>query len=131
MTTPEGEGIEWAYDEGTLLTESTWTGTVTADVTFGYDSNLRLANESIHCPAVSNLACNAVSYQYDDDDLLTRAGLLQLTRDPQNGLLQGTFTSPVLDSWTYNGHGETTDYAAVMSGEDLYTIHDERDGWDG
>ena len=74
MTTPEGEGIEWAYDEGTLLTESIWTGTVTADMTFGYDSNLRLANQSIDCPTLSSLACNAVTYQYDDDDLLRRAG---------------------------------------------------------
>ncbi len=65
------------------------------------------------------------AYTYDADGLLTGAGGLTLTRDPQTGLLTGSTLGGVTDSRTYTSYGElATDSAAYPAGlsfQDQYT----------
>ncbi len=57
------------------------------------------------------------AYTYDADGLLTGAGGLTLTRDPQTGLLTGSTLGGVTDSRTYTSYGElATDSAAYPAG---------------
>jgi RHS repeat-associated protein len=61
-----------------------------------------------------------IIYQYDNDSLLTRAGDLILTRNPQNGSLAGTSLGSVTDLWTYNGFGEPTSYVAKYNTTEIF-----------
>ena len=68
-----------------------------------------------------------MSFGYDNDSLLTSAGALTLTRDPQNGLLAGTTLGVVSDSLTYNSFGEPTDYTTAISGPPILSVTYTRD----
>ncbi|MBL0195569.1 MAG: RHS repeat protein [Myxococcales bacterium] len=68
---PQGLAFGW---DGALLREVTATGVAPGVVSFTYDTMLRRATESA--------SGNAVSYGYDADGLLTRAGTTFLTREP-------------------------------------------------
>ena len=63
-----------------------------------------------------------MSFGYDNDSLLTSAGALTLTRDPQNGLLAGTTLGVVSDSLTYNSFGEPTDYTTAIGGSPILSV---------
>jgi len=103
VTAPDGEELSYSYS-GPLLTSVAWKGPITASVGFEYDNNFRLASET----AVGSL----VTYSYDADSLLIKAGALTLSRDAQNGLLTGSTLGVVSDSWTYNSFGEPASYSA-------------------
>ncbi len=66
-----------------------------------------------------------ISYTYDADGLLTGAGGLTLTRDPQAGLLTGSTLGSVTDSRTYTSYGELDTYSAAypagLSFQDQFT----------
>jgi RHS repeat-associated protein len=70
---------------------------------------------------------STVAFTYDNDDLLTGAGALTLTRHAQNGLLTGTALDTVTDSLTYNGFGEVASYQATQSGTALWAVQYTRD----
>src|SRR5204862_443838 len=59
---------------------------------------------------------NAAARGYDQDGLLTQAGALTLSRDPQQGLVTGTTLGAVGDTRTYNGFGELETYTAGPTG---------------
>ena len=60
-------------------------------------------------------------FGYDLDGLLTGAGALTLTRDPQNGRLTGTTLGSMTDSYGYDGNGLFASYTAAYSGTTLYS----------
>jgi len=73
-----------------------------------------------------------VDYNYDADGLLTQALVngganLILFRNPQNGLLDGTQMSALVDAWQYNGFAEPIDYRAQFLGDDLLHVAYARD----
>jgi RHS repeat-associated protein len=108
-----------AYDGG-LITGTTWTGAVAGSVTHTYDNNFRLATESVN-------GANAITFQFDNDDRLTSAGGLTLTRNPLNWLITGTRLGNVTDQFGYNGFGEVTSYSAASSGANVYGAQYTRD----
>lgn len=73
-----------------------------------------------------------ITYSYDNDELLTGAGDLTLTKDTPTGLLTATSigTSPniVTDSYTYNSFGEVTGYQAKYGTTVIYDLTLGRDG---
>jgi YD repeat-containing protein len=71
--------LGYTYD-GALLTGTTWTGPVAGSVTRTYDTDFRVSTESLS-------GGNTITLEYDPDSLLTGAGALTLTRDPQHGFL--------------------------------------------
>ncbi|MGH8491345.1 MAG: hypothetical protein ACREXS_21420, partial [Gammaproteobacteria bacterium] len=69
----------------------------------------------------------SIAFGYDNDSLLTSAGSLSLTRDPDNGLLTGTVLGTVNDSRGYNGFGEVENYSASHNSNALLNLHYTRD----
>jgi RHS repeat-associated protein len=119
VTSPGGINLSYAYDGG-LQTGETWTGPVPGSVSRGYDSDFRVASQSVGGTA-------AVAYQYDADSLLIKAGDLTLSRSAQNGLLTSTTLSTVADTWAYTGFGEPSGYSATSGTNSLLSVQYTRD----
>ncbi len=117
--TAPGSTLAYAYD-GSLLTTSTWSGTVAGSVSRTYDNNFRIASQSVN-------GANSVTFGYDGDSLLTSAGSLSITRSPQHGLITATTLGAVTDSRTYNSFGELSQYTATASGSPVFTATYTRD----
>ncbi len=117
VTAPSA-GISYSYD-GSLLTGATWTGTLDGSVSRTFDENLRVASETV--------SGSTITYGYDDDGLLMRAGDLTVARDAQNGLITGTTLGSVTDSYAYNEYGEVSRYTARFGATDLFDVQYTRD----
>ncbi|MBK1642895.1 hypothetical protein CKO12_13660 [Chromatium okenii] len=112
VTDLSGGSIVLTYN-GALLTKSNWTGAIAGNVGFGYDNDFRMTSISVN-------GANSVTYTYDADSLLTKAGALTLTRSSQNGLVTGSSLGLVTDAYSYNGFGETSRYDAKISGVSVF-----------
>ena len=109
---PSGDTLSYTYD-GFLPLSETWGGAIAGTVSRAYNNNFD----------VTTLAVNgsAVSYGYDDDQLLTQAGVETLTRDPQNGLLTATALGDLTTALSYNGFAELAGNSASYAGSGLYS----------
>src|SRR5215213_873091 len=112
VTTPDGGTLSYTYN-GALLTRTAWAGTVAGAVSRSFDNDFRVTSLSIN-------GTDAITFQYDADGLLTRAGDLTLSRNAQNGSLTATTLGNVTDSIGYDGFGEVTAYTANYSGSEIF-----------
>ncbi|MDE2179981.1 MAG: tandem-95 repeat protein [candidate division NC10 bacterium] len=119
VNAPGGISLAYSYD-GSLLTGTTWSGPVAGSVTRTYDTDFRVASQSVN-------GANLVAFTYDADSLLTGAGSLTLTRNAANGLLTGTALGSVTDTRTYNSVAESLTYTASYSGAPFYAAQYTRD----
>jgi RHS repeat-associated protein len=119
IASPGGVSLGYTYD-GSLLTGTTWAGPVAGSVTRTYDTDFRVATESVN-------GGNSVTFQYDPDSLLTGAGALTLTRHAQHGLLTGTTLGSVTDSYTYSTFGELSTYQTNYNGSPIFGMTYTRD----
>ena len=78
-TAPGGQKIDYAYD-GSLPTKFTFSGGIAGEISASYDADLRVASETV-------AGTPAITYAFDDDSMLTRAGALNLTRGADDGLI--------------------------------------------
>jgi YD repeat-containing protein len=118
---PGSEGLAFEYN-GSLLTKTSWSGTVNGNVSQTYDSDFRIATQSVNA--------TSVSFGYDADSLLTSAGSETLTRSSQTGLLTGTSlggAGGVATALGHNGFGEVTSESAIYNGSSLYATALTRD----
>jgi RHS repeat-associated protein len=113
LTAPGNEKIDFVYD-GSLPKHETFSGTISASADRTYDNDLRLASSSVN-------DAQTVNYSYDSDSLLTDAGDLSLTPDPENGLLRATSLSNVTSGLSYNSFGELQSQSASYNQTPLYT----------
>ena len=115
-----GESLTFAYD-GFLNKGTTWSGTVAGSLVFGYDATFRMTSQSVNG--------TALSFGYDNDNLMTTAGAETISRDPQNGRVTGTTLGAISDAYTYDANGQLASYVAKDGGTTLYaeTIN-TRDG---
>lgn len=119
IAAPGGINLAYSYD-GFLLIGETWSGPVTGSAGYTYDNNFRVIASTVN-------SGNSISYQYDEDDLLTQAGALALNYNAQNSLLTGTTLGSVNDTWGYNGFGEPVAYTASYNATPLYDLGFTRD----
>jgi RHS repeat-associated protein len=111
--------LEFTY-AGQLPVSTTWSGVVSGTVSAAYDNDLRVATETV--------AGNAVTYTYGDDDgLLTQAGALSLTLDPDTALLTGAAIGTLTESVGYNDFAERDSYIVERSGVSKYELALEHD----
>lgn len=132
ISTPEGQQLDYHYD-GALLTQIISSGSVQGSVSFSYDNNFWVTG--------LNIDGSNFSYGYDNDGLLTQAGDLLLTRDPQNGYLTDTALAGITSSLSYNGYGERQTetiehgtnvlYDVVYLRDDLGRIQEKTETVDG
>jgi hypothetical protein len=64
---------------------------------------------------------------YDTDGLLTQAGALTLTRDPQHAIVTATTLDTITDTRSVNGFGEWDSYAASAGATPLVSMQYTRD----
>jgi RHS repeat-associated protein len=119
VTAPDRGTITYTYD-GDLLLTTTWSGEVSGSVSRTYDNDLRVSSISVN-------GANPVTYEYDDDGLLIRAGDLHLTRDSGTGLLTATTLGNVTDSYVYDGFGQVAAYEAKFGTTPLLRFEYDRD----
>lgn len=119
VSAPDGVGHSFTYD-GSLLLSHALNGPVPGTLAWTYDSDFRIASQSVN-------AANTVSFAYDADSLLTQAGALVLNRSAANGLLTGSTLGNVSDAWSYNTHAEPVDYQVSVSGGQVYRTQFTRD----
>ncbi len=114
-----GMGNSYTYDGVLALTE-TATGAFAGSVARTYDSSFRLASQSVN-------GSNTVAFGYDNDERVTAAGNLTITRNAQTGLPTGTTLGVVTTGVGYNTFGELTNYSASVSGSSIYNLGITRD----
>ena len=119
ITAPGSNTLSYTFD-GSLLTRTTWAGTIAGNVSRTFDNFFRVASQSVN-------GANTVNFTYDNDSLLTGAGSLTLTRDAQNGLVTGTTLGNLADTIAYNGFAEPTSYTASFNSTQLLNEQYTRD----
>lgn len=116
---PDGDSTTLAYD-GFILKSATSTGLIPGRVEYTYNNDFRLSSNRVG-------DSQAISFGYDEDNLLVTAGSLTLSRSPQNGLLTGSALNNLTDQYTYNTHAETTGYAAAYNATPFFSASYTRD----
>ncbi len=116
---PNGVTVSYAHD-GRLMTSMAWNGLVTGTVSWVHDSSFRVIEERVN-------GAFPVAFTYDDDDLLTQVGDLQINRDPESGRVVSTHVGVVDESYTSNEFGEPDTYVATANGNVLLGFTYERD----
>jgi RHS repeat-associated protein len=111
--------LSYTYD-GSLLKQTTWSGTVGGSVSRNYDNNFRITSQSVN-------GANTITFGYDNDSLLTSAGNLTLTRSAQNGLITVSTLGAVTDTRGYSTFGELSGYTANVSGSPVFSVTYTRD----
>ncbi len=119
ITAPGDSTLSYSYD-GSLLTNTAWSGTVAGSVGRTYDNNFRITSQSVN-------GGNTIGFGYDTDSLLTSAGSLSIARSAQHGLITGTTLASVTDSRSYNPFGELSTYTANVSGSPVFSVQYTRD----
>ncbi len=105
---------------GALPSLVTYSGLTTGTIDWAFDDNVRVSSETV-------AGTTAVTYQFDADGLLTKAGSLTLTRDAALGLVTGTSLGVVTDSLGYDALGDLVTYAASISATASYSRADTFD----
>ncbi|MFC2136432.1 hypothetical protein ACFLTH_17595 [Bacteroidota bacterium] len=78
-----------------------------------YNNDFRVTSQTIN-------NADTITFDYDDDGLLTSSGDLNLSYNPQNGLLNGTSLNSISAGYSYNSYGEVTGYNAEYGTADLF-----------
>jgi len=119
VTAPDGGKIAYAYD-GFLPTNISWTGEVSGTLATSYNNDFNIISRSVNG--------SAIAYEYDNDELLTKAGDLTINREAQKaGLINGTTLGLITTTRGYNGFGEMSDYTAKKDADTLYQTSYTRD----
>lgn len=119
ISAPDDIVLSYTYD-GQLLTGETMSGPIAGHIGYTFDNDFR-----VKAITVNNEP--GTDYLFDKDSLLIRAGIMNLSRNAQNGLLTGTTLDLVKDKWTYNGFAEPVDYQATFNDNISYKVHYARD----
>ena len=108
ITTPDNQQLSFSYD-GFLSTSTTWAGAINSTISQTYNSDFNLNSRSIN-------SAHTITYSYDNDQLITQAGTLTLSREAQKGgLLNGTTLGLQTTSQSYTAFAELQTYAASYS----------------
>jgi len=105
---------------GNLIRRESWNGPIKGSVSYTYDNDLDITSRRLN-------ELIPISYDYDADKLLRRAGDLAITRNTQNALIKSTTLRGISDSRNYNEFGELTNYNVVFGTTTLYSEQLTRD----
>ena len=111
LSSSTGVALGMTYD-GFLAKSTTWSGTVAGALVFGYDTSFRMTTQTLNGASLT--------FGYDTDNLMTEAGAETITRDPQNGRVQGTTLGGVTDTYGYDPNGALASYVAQYGGTTVY-----------
>jgi hypothetical protein len=125
---PYGVNLAYQYD-GSLITRVTWSGLVTGNVAWTYNSDFLPTTETV---APGSGSAVSAYFGYDLDNLSVCASLtscappasdaLNITRSPSNGLITAITLGSVTETYGYNGYGELVSQASTFGGTPLATL---------
>lgn len=118
-STPDLNSINFKYD-GFLLTKEDLDGEIDHDVKFIYDNDFRVRTLMID-------NANDISYEFDDDGLVTKAGDLEIHNKSINSLIESTNLDLITTNFAYNDFAEPIAYKAEYNGSALYQVVYKRD----
>jgi RHS repeat-associated protein len=118
LNTSQGVNLSYTYD-GFLPISEIYSGPISGIVGRTHNTDFRTTSISVNG--------NSISFSYDADNLLTKAGALNLARNEQNGLLTGTALGATATTHSYNTLGELQTLSATHSGNGLYSFSLSRD----
>jgi YD repeat-containing protein len=104
------------YD-GHLLTSQSWTVSTTllGSVEHVHDDFFEVVTENVN-------GADPIAFTRDNDGLITGAGTMLVTPDPQHGMVKDTTLGLVTDAYVYNAFGELQSYVAFDNGLAIYDI---------
>jgi len=110
ITTADNQQLNYSYD-GFLPKSTEWTGDISGIISQNYNNDFNLISQSIN-------GAHEIAYSYDDDQLLTEAGRLVLSREIQKGgLLNGSSIDQVRSIRQHNAYAELVDEQFSQLGE--------------
>ena len=113
------ETLNLTYD-GWLPTSTIWSGTVSGRTDYTYNNDFNILSERVN-------GGSSIAYQYDNDQLVTGAGDLEIVRSSQNALILETTLSDVSTTIAYNDFGETARETATRQSGPFYDVQYTRD----
>ncbi|MEW5878229.1 MAG: RHS repeat-associated core domain-containing protein [Acidobacteriota bacterium] len=119
ITTPDGQQLQYDYD-GFLEKKVTFSGSIQGSLERVYDSDFKITQLKLNGQALA-------SFSYDNDGLLTQAGPLAITRDPQTGFWLSSQAGVVRESRSFDAYGQLQSQEFKVSGASILKITYERD----
>ncbi|MBU0475278.1 MAG: hypothetical protein KKF62_14085 [Bacteroidetes bacterium] len=117
--TPESNLLTYSYD-GSLPLSIAWSGAVNGTVGVIYNNDFNVVSQSIN-------ASNTVNFSYDNDGLLTSAGLMNYNYNMQNGLLLSSSLGNYTSSYAYDNTGNIDTFTTKYNTTDLFKTVYEKD----
>lgn len=119
VVTSEGESLTVGYD-GALPTGVTWQGPISGNVSRTYNSDFRVASESVN-------GANSIAIAYDDDGLINSLGAFSVAYEPGTARIGATTLGAIAETRASNDFAEFTDTISKFGSTDLYSAHYDRD----
>ncbi len=116
---PSGVALSMTYD-GSLQKSVTFSGAVNGTVAWDHDTDFRVVTETVN-------GSWEADFTYDPDSLLTSAGDLVITRDPQSGRVTQMKSGVVVETRSYNEYGELSAMATTVNDVPLLSFAYQRD----
>jgi YD repeat-containing protein len=119
-TSPGGIIIDYTFD-GFLPLSTTWSGNQVGSVSRTYDDLFRVTSHTIN-------GTDTINYGYDNDNLLTTAGAMIISRELQkDGAINGTTLGNISTTNSYSSFAELDNFNAQYTGADIYNADYIRD----
>ncbi len=112
VTSSTGDSIQFGY-VGSILTNVSWSGSITGQVSVQLNSDLLPISQSVDG--------TTIAFAYDHDRLLTQAGDMTITRDHATGFVTGTTLGTVTDQRQFDDRGLLTNYTASVNGAPIWS----------
>jgi RHS repeat-associated protein len=119
ITTPDGQQLQYDYD-GFLEKKVSFSGSIQGSLERVYDSDFKVTQLKLNGQALA-------SFSYDNDGLLTQAGPLAITRDPQTGFWLSSQAGVTEESRSFDAYGQLQSQQFKVSGASILKITYERD----
>ncbi len=107
--TKGSESLTWSYDSS-LVTSETLSGTLNQTLTYNYDNDGDFLIDGM------TYAGGTESFDYDNDNLLTRSGSYTINHKPENGLPDSITGGALSLGRSFNGYGETGGETFTVNG---------------
>jgi RHS repeat-associated protein len=117
ITAPD-QSLSYSWD-GFLPLSETATGEISGIVSRTYDNNFLMRTISVNG--------EAVSYEYDNDGLITKAGDMSITRNPETGFITDTVLGAVTTHRGYTSRGDLKSEVATVNGAPAFSTEYVRD----
>ncbi|MEM9558546.1 MAG: polymorphic toxin type 10 domain-containing protein, partial [Acidobacteriota bacterium] len=112
--TTSGESLAFTYD-GSVPASVEWSGTVAGRIEATVDASFRIAALEVTVGTETDV----ITYAYDDDSLLTRAGALAIAREADTGRIASASVGTIETAVSYTPFGELAAQTVTVDGAPL------------